>query len=52
MEGGGLLLGGGRMEKLVARLPTRLPTRLPRPTRKMLRQKPQKLGQWREAVAK
>ena len=26
--------------------------KLPRPSRKMLRKKPNKLGEWREAVAK
>ena len=40
----GVRAEGGRMERLVRRLP--------RPTRKMLRRKPNRLGEWREAVAK
>ena len=40
----GVRAEGGRMGRLVRRLP--------RPTRKMLRRKPNRLGEWREAVAK
>merc|ERR1719370_1493687 len=44
------MLEGGRMERLVKRIPK--VEKLPRPGRKMLRKKPNKLGEWREAVAK
>jgi len=44
------MMEGGRMEQLMKRIPK--VEKLPRPGRKMLRKKPNKLGEWREAVAK